>query len=394
MVHEFDITVIGKGLAGSATAKYLAAANQQVAIIGPDEPTNYSTAQVFASHYDQARVQRLIGVDDVWTKLNVDSTKQYSAIETATGINFHHGVGCLYVNPYGADSYLNKAPALAATYQLPYQMFTCASTLKHQFADYHFPAASMGMLETAPAGFINPLKLIEAQLQIFKQHQGEVFTETIVHVEFVNNKFHAKSETGKTFVSNKIVVAAGSFTNYQHLISQQLAIKTKSEVVLLAQVNETEAIRLSTLPSLLYEINTPQYEGVYLIQPVKYPDGNYYLKLGCNMPEDIFFTDLQQIQHWFSNGDTTIFEQKLQQILHSIMPALMPIAYQTKKCIISRTATKRPYIGETKQKGLYIALGCNGYSAMCADAIGNIAAHVVQEQILPEGYSNEMFTIV
>jgi hypothetical protein len=31
---------------------------------------------------------------------------------------------------------------------------------------------------------------------------------------------------------------------------------------------------------------------------------------------------------------------------------------------------------------------------MCADAIGNIAAHVVQEQILPEGYSNEMFTIV
>ncbi|MBP7601380.1 MAG: hypothetical protein KA750_08545, partial [Thermoflexales bacterium] len=59
----FSTIVIGKGLVGTAAAKYLAAAQTGVAVIGPDEPANFSTATVFASHYDQARVLRRIGRD-------------------------------------------------------------------------------------------------------------------------------------------------------------------------------------------------------------------------------------------------------------------------------------------------------------------------------------------
>ena len=33
-----------------------------------------------------------------------------------------------------------------------------------------------------------------------------------------------------------------------------------------------EAHRLSGLPSLLYEIEIPEYRNIYLIQPVQYPD--------------------------------------------------------------------------------------------------------------------------
>ncbi len=81
---------------------------QNVALIGPDEPSDYHNAIVFASHYDQARVQRLIGKDEAWTKLNIDSVGQYEAIRKQSGIDFHDPVGCLYVNPTGKDSYTGK----------------------------------------------------------------------------------------------------------------------------------------------------------------------------------------------------------------------------------------------------------------------------------------------
>ena len=77
-MKRFDVIVIGKGLVGSAATKYLSASQKNVALIGPDEPADYNNAIVFASHYDQARVQRLIGKDEAWTKLNIDSAKQYA----------------------------------------------------------------------------------------------------------------------------------------------------------------------------------------------------------------------------------------------------------------------------------------------------------------------------
>ncbi|MGY0036318.1 hypothetical protein [Pedobacter sp. NJ-S-72] len=96
-MNEFDIIVIGKGLVGSAAAKYLSLTNKKIAIIGPDEPLNYNKSIVFASHYDQARVQRLIGKDKVWTNLNLESVKQYRSIQEQSGINFQDTVGCLYI---------------------------------------------------------------------------------------------------------------------------------------------------------------------------------------------------------------------------------------------------------------------------------------------------------
>ena len=68
-MRTFDHVVIGKGLIGTATAKYLAKSSGSVLIIGPDEPTDFSSATMFASHYDQARAQRIINFTPMWTQL-------------------------------------------------------------------------------------------------------------------------------------------------------------------------------------------------------------------------------------------------------------------------------------------------------------------------------------
>ena len=73
----FDCIVIGKGLIGSAAARYLSQSQKSVAIIGPDEHPDVNEAIVFSSHYDQGRVQRIIGTDPEWTLLNLQSSAQY-----------------------------------------------------------------------------------------------------------------------------------------------------------------------------------------------------------------------------------------------------------------------------------------------------------------------------
>lgn len=72
----FDYIVIGKGLIGSAAARYLTQSQKNVAVIGPDEHPDVNEAIVFSSHYDQGRVQRVIGTDPVWTLLNLQSSNQ------------------------------------------------------------------------------------------------------------------------------------------------------------------------------------------------------------------------------------------------------------------------------------------------------------------------------
>src|SRR6478736_5734911 len=111
----FDTIVIGKGLMGAAAAKYLSSSGQNIAIIGADEPSDVNTATVYSSHYDQGRLQRIVGRDEVWTRLNIDSAKAYSQLQNETRIEFHYEPGCLYVSLHENDTYLKNLSAQAAT---------------------------------------------------------------------------------------------------------------------------------------------------------------------------------------------------------------------------------------------------------------------------------------
>ena len=60
----FDVLVIGKGLMGSAAARYLREFGADTAVLGPDEPQKLQTHDgVFASHYDQGRIPRRLSKD-------------------------------------------------------------------------------------------------------------------------------------------------------------------------------------------------------------------------------------------------------------------------------------------------------------------------------------------
>jgi glycine/D-amino acid oxidase-like deaminating enzyme len=387
----FDSIVIGKGLIGSAAAKYLSVFQDKVAVVGPDEPADANNAVVFSSHYDQARIQRIIGVDPVWTLLNMQSAKTYPSLQKETNINFHSGVGCLYVNPLGVDAYLGQTNLQAQTFNLTYKSFENSEAILQYFPDFNFPGTSRGILEPTPSGYINPRSLIQAQLCLFKKNGGTIINDIADCITYKENYIGVTTLTGENYKAKKVLLSPGAFVNFLKLTEKNLAVTLKSETTLLARVSAEEAKRLSALPSLLYEIDVPEYKNIYLIQPVQYPDGKYYLKMGCNMPGDIYFESLKDIQAWFKNGNSEANLKTLQEALMQIIPGLKAQEFITKRCIVTFTSHHKPYIGALNDRGLFVAAGGNGYSAMCSDALGSIASHFLQEGVVQPGYSAESF---
>jgi len=392
MKQVFDIVIVGKGMIGSAAAKYMAQTRQNVLIIGPDEPKpeTLENALVFSSHYDQARVQRLKGRDSVWSRLNLESAQQYPELEQTTGIRFQTGVGCLYVSTYDNDPYFDSQDAIAGfpAFQEAFE----GEDWRKSFPAFSFPDRAKAYYEEKPSGYINPLALISAQLKAYSLSGGKSLNETVVKCEKgVDGNFMLETNLGSAFKAKKVLLATGAFVNQFNFLHRKLKVEIKSEVVVLGHISESEAKRLADMPSLLYETETETHEGIYLLPPVQYPDEKTYIKLGCNIPQDQYFTAFEDMQRWFKadkGNDQTDF---LSSLLSALLPKVRFESFHTKRCIITRTAHKKPYIGEIGNPGLFVATGGNGYGAMSSDALGHVSAHLVCSGTLPEGYTKADF---
>jgi glycine/D-amino acid oxidase-like deaminating enzyme len=390
----FDHIIIGNGLVGSAAAKYLATAGRNIAVIGPSEPAPNQKSLVYASHYDQARIQRMIGKDLAWTRLNVDSVRAYPEIERKSGIRFHQPVGCLYVNPYGKDDYLEAAPIHRSLFGLEYTSYTDANELKRAFAGFTFPASAHGLFEADPAGYIQPRKLIQAQNILLKHSGGMNIQDIVIGMDQDSaGRYEVITQLGKRYKAQSVCLATGSFLNHMDLLPKPPVLLNKSEVVLLVKT-DADTFPSKPIPSLLYELNTKEIDGIYLIPPVAYEDEKQYLKIGCNTHLDTVFTSIDEIREWFDATDPAPFFPLLANGLRELMPAIRIGQYEMKKCIISRTPHGRPYIGETRSPGLFIAGGCNGYSAMSSDAIGKVLAFQMLHGGVPMGYSADDYELI
>lgn len=384
MDKQFDICVIGAGLIGSAAAKYTSKSGKKTLLIGPKEPPNDLDATVFASHYDESRIARLVGKDDIWTQLNMESLKVYEAMSNNASKPFLHSIGCAYINPYGTDCHIDKLAEKISKFGISQtNVLSPDALLKLPF---QFPHLAEGFIEESPSGFINPILLIQAQLNEFKSQGGLLEDSIVINCKKEDRGFQLQLDNKLSYSAKKLIVCTGAFTNFFDLLPAQLQLTLKSETVLLAQVSEDQLMRFSGMPSLLYELNEDFAEGVYLVPPVKYPDGNYYFKMGCNLPDDLLFTDLKSIQEWFQFGQSNDQIPILKDVFHSIIPQVVCQNYRTKRCIISRTTHGIPYISRSRDRSLAFAVGGNGYGAMCADAIGRIVADLTINGEFPQGY--------
>lgn len=369
----YDFIVVGKGLMGSAAARYLSKQGSTL-IIGPDEPQNLETHKgIFASHYDQGRITREIASDDVWAELARRSIEVYAELEHETGIRFHYPVGCTYVaSTEGIKPYHD----VAKNRNIAHSFYENAHELKNDFPFFGDFTGLSALAEPSPAGYINPRDLVKAQLQLAQKQGAEVISETALDLEVLKSKVKINTDNDSTFEAKKVLLATGAYANAFRLLEKKLELRVKTETVLYAQVSESEASRLKAMPSLIYDQALAYLDDFYLLPPILYPDGKIYVKLGANTAADSTLVSSRDMADWMRKGKSDIFIDNFKQALNMLLPDITVEAYHTGRCLVSYSKHGKPYLAEIMPRQVYVATAGNGASAKSSDAIGHLAAQL------------------
>jgi sarcosine oxidase len=249
-----------------------------------------------------------------------------------------------------------------------------------------------GLYEVAGSGMINPRNLVRAQLQEFSAAGGELVSDVVTEILSTQGVWNVTTAGGTQFQAKHVLVAAGAFSNFNNLLPRPLKMFNKSEVVVHAEVSKGDFQELGNSPSLLYEISGTDFEEIYMTPPVQMDDGRYVLKLGLNQTRDLDLGKSSSMVDWFTGEEFRSFGPVLKRELTRLLPDIQFLNFSYKACVISRTAKRKPYIGEV-ETGLFVAHGCNGYSAMSSDAQGRQAALLIAKGNFGPGYELEDFVV-
>ncbi len=388
MVKRFKSIVVGRGMMGAAAARYLALQGEGVAVIGPDEPTDWSNHHgVFASHYDEARITRTIDSDPIWARLANRSIARYGEIAAESGIDFYSEVGCLIVGPKrgGQDPYVGQVEAAARQLGVAVEMLSDAA-LKSRFRYFDFGSDCEGVYEEKNAGYVNPRRLVEAQSLLAEKAGARVIRRTAVSVREEGGLAIVTTDDGAVYTAERLLVAAGGFSINENLVPRPLDLKVYGRTVAFFEIPDEDLAAYSGMPSLIHQPDDPT-DHIYLLPPVRYPDGKTYLKIGGD-PDDLQLETEPEIRAWFRRGGRLTTRDHLRRIISDLVPTLADAPLSMAACVTSFTPENYPAIGFASDHIAVLTGGC-GAAAKSSDEIGRLGAEFIQHgRIIDEAYGD------
>jgi sarcosine oxidase len=142
----------------------------------------------------------------------------------------------------------------------------------------------------------------------------------------------------------------------------------------MAELDDQQAGALDAMPCINRTIDHPQLADLYVLPPIRYPDGRTYLKAGANTMIDHWLPGPAAVRAWYDHGNDHGPLPALREALTGLLPGIRVRAWHTRRCADAYTAHRRPYIDILEPGRLTIALGGNGRGAQAADAIGQLIA--------------------
>lgn len=207
---------------------------------------------------------------------------------------------------------------------------------------------------------------------------------------------------GSKVQTKKVVLAPGAYVNINSLIKGVLPedkrglepdLKLTTQTVSYLQVSAWEAERLRNMPTVVTDYAFGKLDGTYILPPILYPDGKYYLKLGHGDHFESIVQTPEQMENWYQNGsgDPEAVQMLAAFITQQFIPDLQVISVHGGCCVTSNVKSllfleysmymvllqtpekKAPFIDEIVP-GLVLVCGGCGYGAKSSDEIGRIGA--------------------
>jgi sarcosine oxidase len=261
---------------------------------------------------------------------------------------------------------------------------------KDAFPFFDFPDGYSVFHEPTPAGYINPRDLIRAQLICAERAGATIVRATATRIHRIGGTIEIETDAEGKVRADKVIVAAGAFTNCHDLLPKKLAFELETESILLARVSDEDGVRLAGAPAVIYLVDDTEIWDIYMTPPIRYPDGRYYVKLGANSVHDAHPATLDELGAWFRNGDSDRAKEAMTRALRSLWPDLDFLSMETRRCVITRTPSGYPIIDQVDD-GVYVAAGGNGGSAKSSDALGRLAVTVARGESWPPEIPSELF---
>jgi len=376
---SFDVAVIGTGMIGAAATRYLSATGLRVVGIGPGEPEEWKSHQgVFASHYDQGRITRIIDPDPVWALLGKRSLAVYDELEGQSGVNFHGAATCLRVSPdptVAGDTFW-QAEQVGRDLDAAFTIEREGEGLNEIFPFLRFPSGSLALWERGGAGYVNPRQLVQAQLTVARRQDATIISEAVTALKPTATGITIITATGQTIQAHKVLIAAGAYSGW--LLGRPLDLRRKAVTVLLAELSPAEAARLRAVPSIIYRLaGHAVLASIYSLPPIVYPDGKTYLKIGGTLRTPKYLHSADETREWFHTDGNPVEAAALRDVLLTMIPNLAATSWQTKPCVVTYTAHDRPYIDQIDER-VFIATGGCGAAAKSSNEIGRMGALLVE----------------
>ena len=374
---DFRYIVIGRGMMGTAAARHLSQQTDGVGVIGPDEPADKRIHDgVFASHYDEGRITRTIDPDETWARLANRSIARYGEIAERSGIGFYSPVGCLAAGASRAsgEAYIGDVLDAAGTLGVGTELLDDVG-LSKRFPFFSFEPGSEGVFEAEGAGYISPRRLVAAQSALAEKAGARVIRETVVRTIAGRDSVEVTTAEGHRYTAEKVLVAAGGFSIAENLLPEPLEMQVYGRTIVFMEVEEAEAARLAAMPSLITKPSDPR-DSIYLLPPIRYPDGRYYLKIGGD-PDDLHLKTEADIRAWFRGEGRAEVSEHLLRIARSLLKGVAIRSISTAACVTSFPPTRLPAIGFTASPRIAVVTGGCGAAAKSSDEIGRLGAQML-----------------
>lgn len=365
-----EIAIVGRGLIGSAAARHLAEAGHSVALIGPREPEDYATSSgPFSSHYDEGRITRMIDPDPAWSQLAIRSIARYADIEQRSGVPFHSGAGLVY-SP--ADPHAD----LAYARELGVDAHEVAATEVAERFGIAMSSADTIIFEPAPAGHVNPRRMIAAQNRLASDAGGLIIDAPVSSATPTSNGVQL-AIGNDTLLAENVLLCTGAWA--AEIVGVDLPLERSLRTILMAELDDGP-----TLPSLISrtDVSTTGASArhdVYWVPPVQFPDGRIMLKIGGYDPASLYADDLADITGWFRNGGSKAEADDLEERLREFLPERQIRSRDFKPCVVTNTPHELPWIDWVDDR-VAVAVGGCGSAGKSADEIGRLAGTLFTDE--------------
>jgi len=380
-MRHFDFVVVGRGMMGAAAARHLSRTGASVALVGRGEPADWQAHDgVFASHYDSGRITRTIDNDPDWALLANRSIARYREIEAESGTAFYGETGCLISGTSGG-AFIGSVEAVARRYGLDAPLLDRAE-LGRRFPWFALPETSSGVFEAKGAGYVDPRKLVAAQVACLEKAGGVSILDEALSVTESGDRATVALKSGGSVTGGRVLVATGGFSRAPGLLPKVPALVVKARTVVLVQLTPGQAEAFSGMPSWIDESGDPS-DHFYFLPPIVYPDGHSYLKIGGD-PTEIELDEEQAIRDWFRGQGDPEAVAHLKRLLARSIPGLEPVRLVSVPCVTTYTVHGYPYAGFVEGERIALLTGGNGAAAKSSDEIGRVGADLLLRGRLDE----------